>query len=195
MVSCILELDVYIYIYIYIWYCFTCSFLCTCIHFAVARNKLSMSTAARLQAQYHGCGKKKQGIVVKPVSKFPLCLFAPYQSGQHFLRYFQIWPWKVRGQGHGQVPSSMSHVHFVSNQCTSFRFRSIGPTDPEIWPIEYLILTKDTRNFEKQKSNGTSSKWNHVISMTKGYSCQVLEILEESSSHFFAQTGATVALS
>ena len=50
---------------------------------------------------------------------------------------------QVNGEGKGQ-----GHiVHPIWNRFTSFRFTSIVPTIPEIWPIECLILKKHIRNF------------------------------------------------
>ena len=57
--------------------------------------------------------------------------------------YFEIWPWKIPGQGHGWGKRTRSHswpsiepMHFF------FCFMSIWPTIPEIWPIGCLTLKK-----------------------------------------------------
>ena len=73
---------------------------------------------------------------------------------------------EVKGQGH--------KVYQVSNQCTCFfRFTSIGPTFPEIWPTECLTLKKHIQNFlkkihTKKFSHKISPKSNQLISMTRG---------------------------
>ena len=67
---------------------------------------------------------------------------------------------EVKGQGHIVYP--------VSNQCT-FRFTSIGPTIPEICPIECLTLKNTSKILEENLARkGFPPKSNQVMTMTRG---------------------------
>ena len=92
----------------------------------------------------------------------------------HFpqIRLFQTFTLKQQGQGHGLGQRSSHITHPVSNRCTSFRFTSIGPTIPEICPIECLTLKKHIQNVQRKfgkrrVSNRFPPKSNQVISMAR----------------------------
>ena len=94
---------------------------------------------------------------------------------KQFLRYiyFEIWPWKSKGQGNGWGQSQGHVVHPVSNRCTSFFFTSIGPTIAEICPMECLTLRKHPQNFirklgKNRVGNRIRPKSNQIINMTRG---------------------------
>ena len=79
-----------------------------------------------------------QGHTIGPVSYILTHIrFISHQSDQQFLRYsyFEIWPWNIQGP-RSWVRSKVKVTYFT--QCTTnslpFRFTSIGPTIPKIWP-------------------------------------------------------------
>ena len=103
---------------------------------SIPEIRLFQTLTLKLQGQGHGCGQRSKSYSQSSI--LLICFrFISHQSDQQFRRYsyFEIWPWDIQGQGHEWDQMSRSHIipsvqlmHFL------FRFTSIGPTIPEIWP-------------------------------------------------------------
>ena len=139
----------------------------------------------KLQGQGHGCSQRARSYI-GPSILLICVLFISHQSDQQFLTAISKFDLEtskvkvmseVKGQGHISYP-------------VPFRFTSIGPTIPEIWPKQSLTLKKHIRIFYRKfakitVSNRTSPKSSQVITMTR-------EILQ--TSKFLLIYATTVTL-
>ena len=118
---------------------------------------------------------KGQDHTVSPVSNwFAFFLFHINQITIPEIQLF--WKMTLKNQRSRSWVRSKVKVTLFTQYPTDappFRFTSIGPTIPEICPIECLTLKKHIRNFErkfgkKKVSNRIPPKSSQVISMTRG---------------------------
>ena len=113
---------------------------------------------------------KGQDHTISPVSNsFAFFLF---HINQIFMRYsyFEIWPWKINGQGHGWDQSHI--IHTISKRCTSFSFHINRNNHSWDMSNRVFYLAKYRWNFQKEiwQKKKVSKKSHQVISMTRGIS-------------------------
>ena len=118
---------------------------------------------------------KGQGHIVSPVSyqfaSFSFHVNQTKNSWDAAISKFDLE--NIQGQGHEWCQMPKSHIIFsIQTKHFRFRFTSIGPNIPEIWPKQCLALKKHIRIFLRKfakirVSNRTFPKSNQVIAITR----------------------------
>ena len=110
-----------------------------------SRDKAMSNFAHEISRTRSWVWSRGQGRVVNPISNW-LISFSLHTNQTHnswdTYSYFEIWPCKIKVKDMGEVKDALFTQY--PTDALPFHFTSIGPTFPEIWPIECSILKKKT---------------------------------------------------
>ena len=102
----------------------------------------------QLQGQGHGCGQRARSYN-RPSIILTHFIFISHQSDQHFWELFRNLTLKhPRSRSWVRSKVKVTYCTQHPTDALPFRFTSIGPTIPEIWPKVCLTLKKHIRIFK-----------------------------------------------